>query len=53
MEYEFAKHTQLVLEQRKLRAAYEVLEKMPVGMAAFQEDYDKYVASMGDTVDAQ
>lgn len=52
MEYEFAKHTQLVMEQQKLRAEYEVLEKMPVGMAAFQEDYDKLVASIG-TVSTQ
>jgi hypothetical protein len=40
MEYAFSKHMQLILEQQKLRARYNALESMGVGMEAFQVDYD-------------
>lgn len=44
MEYEFAKLTQLGTEQKNIRAEFEVLEKMPVGKEAFQDDYDQKFA---------
>jgi len=47
MEYEFARLTRLGEEQKKLRAEYQVLENLPVGKEAFQEDYDKkFVAEL-------
>jgi hypothetical protein len=45
MEYEFTKYTQLVQRHKRIRAEFEVLEKLPVGMEAFQEDFDKLLAS--------
>jgi len=44
MEYAFAKHMQLVVAQKVLRAQYDVLEKAPIGIDAFQEDLDKLTA---------
>lgn len=52
MEYEFAKLTRLTKEQQRIRTEYEVLEKMPVGMAAFQNEYDAYLVSLGEGVKA-
>lgn len=47
MEYEFVKLTQLGREQKKIRVEYEVLEKLPVGKEAFQEDYNiKFAAEL-------
>jgi SPX domain protein involved in polyphosphate accumulation len=45
MEYEFTKYTQLVQRHKRIRAEFEVLETLPVGMEAFQEDFDKLLAS--------
>lgn len=53
MEYEFAKHTRLALEQKKLRAEYDVLEKLPVGMDSFKDDYGKLMASLTDDIEKQ
>lgn len=41
MEYAFAKHMALVASQKMLRVQYEELEKLPVGIEAFQEELDK------------
>jgi len=41
MEYAFAKHMALVASQKMLRVQYEELERLPVGIEAFQEELDK------------
>jgi hypothetical protein len=40
MEYAFAKHLHLSIEQKKLRAQYGILEGLPVGIDAVKEDLD-------------
>ena len=49
MEYEYAKHQQLAFQQKMLRAEYKVLESMPIGMAAYQSEYDQYLATLEPT----
>ncbi|KAG7355719.1 hypothetical protein IV203_000405 [Nitzschia inconspicua] len=41
MEYAFAKHMLLVKRRKELQAEYKVLEKLPVGIEAIQEDLEK------------
>lgn len=38
MEYEFAKHMQLLTTHQELKAQYQVLENLPVGLDAIKED---------------
>jgi hypothetical protein len=45
MEYEHVKLQQLSFQQVKIRSEYNVLEKMAVGIASYQKDYDQYVSS--------
>ena len=47
MEYEFAKLTHLGRQQQKLRLEYMVLEQLPVGKEAFEDDYNtKFAAEL-------
>jgi hypothetical protein len=46
MEYAFAKHMLLVKRRKELQAQYKVLEKLPVGIEAIQDDLEKYQASL-------
>lgn len=46
MEYAFAKHMLLVKRRTELQAQYKVLENLPVGMEAIQEDLEKLQASL-------
>jgi hypothetical protein len=41
MEYTFAKHMLLVKKRKQLQAQHKVLEKLPVGIEAIQEDLEK------------
>jgi hypothetical protein len=38
MEYEFAKHIQLVNKHQELKAQYQLLETLPVGIDAIKDD---------------
>ncbi|GAX14857.1 hypothetical protein FisN_29Lh069 [Fistulifera solaris] len=38
MEYEFAKHMQLVIKHKELKAQYQLLERLPVGIDAIKDD---------------
>jgi hypothetical protein len=38
MEFNYAKHVQLMMKQKQLRAQYEVLENLPVGIDALQAE---------------
>jgi len=44
MEFEYAKHTQLLRQHDIIRAQIEVLETLPVGMEAFKEDLGLLIA---------
>ena len=47
MEYEFTKLMKLGRQQQKLRLEYQVLEQLPVGKEAFEEDYNtKFAAEL-------
>lgn len=47
MEYEFTKLMKLGRKQQKLRLEYQVLEQLPVGKEAFEEDYNtKFAAEL-------
>uniref|UniRef100_A0A7S2YEY4 Uncharacterized protein n=1 Tax=Entomoneis paludosa TaxID=265537 RepID=A0A7S2YEY4_9STRA len=43
MECAYAKHMLLKARQKKLRAQYELMENLPVGIEAIQDDLDKFV----------
>jgi hypothetical protein len=45
MEYAFAKHMLLVRRRKELQAQYKVLEALPVGIEALQEDLEKLGAA--------
>lgn len=49
MEFAFVKHLHLMLEQKKLRAKYEMLDSLPVGIDAFSEELDKLNAQAEET----
>jgi hypothetical protein len=41
MEFAFAKQMALIAEQKKLEIQYKVLENLPVGLEAYQEELDR------------
>ena len=41
MEYEFAKHMQLLNRHKELKAQYKILENLPVGLDAIKDDLAK------------
>jgi prophage maintenance system killer protein len=51
MEFEYAKHVFLARQGQKLRAEYQALASMPVGMEAFQDDYDSFLAATASSTD--
>jgi hypothetical protein len=40
MEFNYAKHVQLMMKHKQLRAQYEVLENLPVGIDAIQAELE-------------
>jgi hypothetical protein len=50
MEYEYAKLCRLSEQQQCLRAEYQCLERLTVGIPSFQADYDAHVAATTTTL---
>jgi len=45
MEFEYAKLMRLHMKQKNIRVEFEEMKNLPVGMEAFQDDYDQKFAS--------
>jgi hypothetical protein len=43
LDFAYARHMQLMAKQKTLRAAYEHLEQLPVGLEAFEDDLKDFI----------
>ena len=49
LNFAYARHMKLMAKQKKLRACYDKLENLPVGLEAFEDDLKEFMAVKDST----